>query len=160
DPQGKVVGLTNVHVVCPSDSRATNLKAKATKLTDVEFTLNDDGTTVTPGTLVLLEIHAVPEPSDLLYSAFYTAGATGTTESIAQGLVDEVTDAPNGVTVSISPDDDSTIVLTGPATLDCNVYGPPPKRDSTVSLYAAVKKANATTNKIKFSGSVATENLG
>jgi len=159
DPQGKVVGLTNVHVVCPPDSDGTNLKAEVTELTNVEFTLKH-GTTATPATLVLLEMHKVTEPFDLLYSAFYTAGEADTTESIAKGLVDEATDAPNGITVSISPDDDSTIVLTGPATLGCHVYGPPPEPDSTVGLYAAVNKGDATTNGIIFSGNVATENFG
>ena len=167
DPQGKVVGLTNVHVVCPPVAGETNLQSKVVDLTSVVFSIDDDDDdddgddeTVTPGTLVLLEIHDVPEPFDLLYSAFYTAAASDTPEKIAQGLVNEVSDAPKGVTVSVSPDDASTIVLQGPATLDCDVFGPPPDPDSTVGLYAIVNKGDATTNGIIFSGKVSTENYG
>lgn len=159
DPQGKVVGLTNVHVVCPPVAGETNLQISVADLTSVEFS-TAGAETVTPGTLVLLEIHDVPEPYDLLYSALYTAGAADTPETIAQGLVNEISDAPKGVTVSVSPDDASTIVLQGPATLDCDVFGPPPDPDSTVGLYAIVNKGDATTNGIIFSGEVATENYG
>ena len=86
DPQGKVVGLTNVHVVCPPVAGETNLQISVADLTSVEFS-TAGAETVTPGTLVLLEIHDVPEPYDLLYSALYTAGAADTPETIAQGLV-------------------------------------------------------------------------
>jgi hypothetical protein len=158
DPQGKVVGLTNVHVVCPSNVGVTNLRVEVHSTT-AEFSIDADET-VTPGTLVLLAVNDVPEPHDLLYSALYTAAAADTPEKIAQGLVNEVSDAPKGVTVSVSPDDASTIVLQGPATLDCDVFGPPPDPDSTVGLYAIVNKGEATTNGIIFSGKVATENYG
>jgi hypothetical protein len=164
DPQGKVVGLTNVHVVCPPVAGETNLRRKVVELTSVVFSIHDDddpnATTVTPGTLVLLEIHDVPKPFDLLYSAFYTAGASDTPEDIAQGLVDAVSDAPKGVTVSLRPDDASTIVLQGPATLDCDVIGPTPEPDSTIRLTATVTHADATTNAIEFQGEVSTENYG
>jgi hypothetical protein len=159
DPEGTVVGLTNFHVVCPIGDVATNLQANVHRPNnlDVDFqtTLN---LPVANGTYVVLLINAVPEPRNLLYSAFYATAPGDTAAMVVSGILAAATGLPAGINLSQSAANPPTITLTGPGTLDCKTFGIP--KTSDAKLTGTLRKPTIMENDLTFDGQVVTEDYG
>jgi hypothetical protein len=164
DPEGTVVGLTNFHIVCPIGDKATNLKATVHHPDDVvvDFqTLLVNGTPlpVVNDTYVMLLINDIPEPKNLLYSAFYATAPGDAPVKVVSGILAAATGLPNGITLSQTSANPPTITLTGPATLNCKTFALP-KTDPKAKLTARVRKPTVTENDLSFDGVAATEDYG
>jgi hypothetical protein len=158
DPQGKVLALTNFHVVCSPPDRTTNLSVVVTGQT-ATFGTTDAQPTVTSGTLVALAVDDLPDPQNVLFSAFYTTAPNDTPAMVANRIAAAAAGAPAGINVAQTPVNSPNIVLTGPATIECAAYGTPIP-DPLADLFATVTKPDATKNVIKFDGKVSSENYG
>jgi hypothetical protein len=164
DPEGTVVGLTNFHTVCPIGDKATNLRATVHHPDDVvvDFQtplLNGNPFPVVNDTYVMLLINDIPEPKNLLYSAFYATAPGDAPAKVVSGILAAATGLPNGISLSKTSDNPPTITLTGPATLDCKTFALP-KTDPKAKLTARVLKPTVTENDLSFEGVAATGDYG
>ena len=168
DPKGKVVGVTNVHVVCPSDADDVDLNLTATDDADsmgVTFNIPAADSVVDPYTRVVLTVleQDPDHVNNVLFSAIYLVGQNDQPTDVAQGLAANATGAPSGLSITQTPADSAHVALTStlptPVTLECDIYGWP-NSDSSVKLSAVVTKPDATTNVITFSGTVPSDNYG
>jgi hypothetical protein len=160
DPQGKVVALTNYHTVAPIDDNTTNLVATQSQ-DGLSVTFSTaGGQPVTAGTLVVASITKQDSPHDLLFDAFYLAGAADAPADIAKGIVQAASTVVTGGSINQVPANGPTIALTMPAAyLNCKVSGTPTS-DSSPDLSGVVKKTAPTTSVITFSGEVSSADYG
>jgi len=170
DPQGKVVGLTNVHVVCPSDADDDDLNLTPTEDDDsmgVTFEIPAADSVADPYTRVVLMVREQDPDQihNILFSAFYVVGENDQPSDVAAGLANAATGTPAGLTIAQSPANSAHVALTStlstPVTLECDVYGWP-NSDSNVKLSAGVTIPDLMTGMITitFSGTVPSEDYG
>jgi hypothetical protein len=160
DPEGTVVGLTNFHVVCPIGDVTTNLKATVHHPDDVVVDFQTpQNFPVANGTYLMLLINDIPEPKNLLYSAFYATSPGNSAADVVSGILAAATGLPNGISLTQTSTNPPTITLTGPGTLDCKTFGIP-KTDPKAKLTGTVRKPIVTENDLSFDGQVATEDYG
>jgi hypothetical protein len=166
DPKGKVVGLTNVHVVCPSDADGTNLQVKSDDDSmGVTFDKPAADSVVDPDTRVVLMVRELdPERiHNILFSAFYVVGENDQPSHVANGLAEAATGTPAGLSIAQFPADSAHVALTSNLSttvgLECNVYGWP-NSDPKANLSTDVTKPDLMTNIITFRGTVSSENYG
>ncbi len=168
DPKGKVVGLTNVHVVCPSDADDVGLNLTAADDADsmgVTFNIPAADSVVDPYTRVVITVRE-QDPDrihNILFNAVYLVGENDQPADVAHGLAANATGAPSGLSITQSPANSAHVALTStlptPVRLETDVYGWP-NSDPSVKLSALVTKPDAITNVITFSGSVPSDNYG
>ena len=166
DPQGKVVGLTNLHVVCPEDVDQTNLTAVSDDNSmGLTFTIPQPDSVVDAGTLVVLmvrELHTAPV-LNILFNAFYVTQDGDQPDNVASGIAGAATGAPAGLGISQSPAGSEHVALTStlaqPVGLDFRIFGSP-NSDPKAHLSALVTKLDAATNVVKFAGKVSSGDYG
>lgn len=160
DPQGKVVALTNFHMVCPPSDRSTNLKAVAAAGGSVTFSITD-GHPILSETLVVATITKRGDLEDLLlFSAYYTSAPGDTVDDVATGIVAAMKAASySGVIKQFKNLDGAVVQVADPNIFMCGTFGTPipdPKAD----LFGTVSKPDALSNVVKFDGKVSTGEYG
>ncbi len=169
DPKGKVVGLTNVHVVCPSDDDGANLQVKDDDDSmGVTFDIPAADSVVDPTTVAILMVRELDPDQihNILFNALYVVGDKDQPSDVAAGLAAAATGTPAGLSITQSPADSPHIALTStlatPVELECRIYGAP-NPDPEAKLSARVTKPdpmNPMTNIITFRGNVSSEDYG
>lgn len=156
DPKGKVLAITNFHVVCPIADRSTNLGVANPDQMNVTFSITDGKPAVSSETQVVASISDRTPPNNLLFDAIYITAPGDTPVDVARGVVKALSDTPFPGIVSQAG---ATVQVIAAADFDCQVFGAP-EPNSRVDLFGTVTIPVPGTCEVTFAGKVSSENYG
>ncbi len=149
DPQGKVVAVTCLHVVCPSASVPSNLTATV-NATANSITLVPNGNPIPVNTLIQV---AFGDPVNA--SIYYTTRQTDSLNDIAVGIVSAVTQSQlSGVLANNAGSGTVAFTLPPQAGIECAVFRATPS-DAGLTLTADISGSQ-----LNFSGDVSSNDWG